>query len=49
VGQSGAVMVVFMINENLGFVLQAPESGRMHNSVAVACKAAARRHIGFGD
>ena len=33
--QTGPVVIAFMIDKNLGFVLQAPESGTMDNSVTI--------------
>ena len=41
VGQAGAVMIAFVEHENLGFVLQAPESRGMNHPVAVAPERAA--------
>src|SRR4029079_6238018 len=40
-GQTGAVMIAFVEHENLGFMLQTPESGRMDHPVAVAPERAA--------
>ena len=36
VGQAGAEQIAFVIDEHLGLVFQAPESGRMDNAVAIA-------------
>ena len=41
VGQAGAVVIAFVEHENLGFVLQAPESRGMNDPVAVAAERAA--------
>jgi hypothetical protein len=34
-GQTGAVIITFMIDKDLGFVLEPPEGGTMDNSVAI--------------
>ena len=41
VGQAGAVVIAFVEHENLGFVLQTPESRGMNHPVAVAPERAA--------
>jgi hypothetical protein len=37
-GQAAAVMIAFMVHENLGFVLETAESGRMYDAIAIPLK-----------
>jgi hypothetical protein len=47
-GQPGAVVVAFMRNKDLRLVLEAPESGRMDDAVAIALEIGTCRGLGFG-
>ncbi len=48
VRQAGAVVIAFVIDENLGLVLQAAKCGRMDDAVAVALERRPRRAGGLG-
>jgi hypothetical protein len=42
-------MVAFMLHEDLGLVLQAPERGRVDDAIAVALERRPRRAVRLGD
>ncbi len=48
-GQPGAVMVAFMLHENLGLVLEAAEGRGMDDAVAVAAVTGAGEAFGFRE
>ena len=47
-GESGAVMIALVIDEDLGLVLEPAEGGGMDDAVAVALEGGARRASGSG-
>jgi Holliday junction resolvasome RuvABC endonuclease subunit len=49
VGHARAEQVAFMVQENLGFVDQAPKGRGMDDAVAVALKGVAIGRCGFGE
>jgi len=49
VGEPGAVVIAFVIDEDLGFVIEPPEGGRMQDPVAIAGIERAGRTWRLGD
>jgi hypothetical protein len=47
-GEASAVMIAFVIDENLGLVLEAAESRGVDDAVAIALKRRARWAFGLG-
>src|SRR3990167_818803 len=47
-GQTRAVVIPFVVDKNLCFILEAPESAGMHDSRAVALKSGTVRMLFFG-
>src|SRR5690625_638564 len=47
-GQAGAIQIPFMVDENLGLVLQPPESRAMNDAITIALKFAAVAGRRFG-
>jgi len=48
-GEAGAVVVAFVIHEDLGFVFEAPKGGAMNYPIAIALEAGPHRMVRFGD
>jgi hypothetical protein len=47
-GQPGAEVIAFMIDEHLGLILEAAERGAVHDPVAIALERAAQARGGLG-